>query len=187
MKGHTSGFPYEPLSGLNPFEQELNSVASSLEYQAKLVGKAAQLMAYFAGFAEVTSDDIGSLSVYSSSLNFILAVKESKFTNKLAQFTGLNFEKVRSLDGKSIRLVSKFLPAEHPLAKLGIAEISVHGYLPASCKVVEVGRVPIDEQTKAVYEDLIANGRPTYETKCGDEEPAEESPILEVAAEEISF
>lgn len=169
MKGLTSEWPYQPLEGLNPFQEELKSNAKTLEFQAMQIGILAKLSAYFAGFSEVTSDDIGSIYTGSNSITFNLAVKESRFVHALAQFTGLEFEKRRAYDGKSINLNAK-VPDGHALKELGITQVFVAGYLPEGCAVVVKEYKPLDEKTAEVYKELLEKGCPVYETKCGEEE-----------------
>ncbi len=132
-------------------------------------------MAYFAPFAEVTSDDIGSIIAYSSSLTFNLAVKDSKFVHKLAQFTGLDFEKRMNYDGRSL-VAEANIPEGHVLKELGITQVAVSGYLPASCKTVVKEYRALDEKQAEVYRELLEKGAPVYETQCGEEEVPEEIP-----------
>src|SRR5665213_376768 len=162
MKGHEAEYPYNPLEGLNPFKEELKEGAKTLAFSVNRLGVVAQLAAYFTPFPEVTSDDIGDISVYSSSVVFNLAVKDSKFVHKLAQFTGLNFEKTRSWTGLDLTLQAK-VTEDHYLAKIGIPDISVAGYLPQTCKTVVKEYKPLDENQREVYQKLIDKGQPVYE------------------------
>lgn len=185
MKGHTSNYPYEPRAGLNPFEEELKSSAETLQYVAAEQSKLARLLAYFAPFEAVTSDDVRSISVSGACLTFNLDVPDSRFVHALAQFTGLTFEKTRSYDGQSLRLKSKLLPPEHPLALLDITTVMVADYLPQSCKVVVDHHKPLEKAERIVYERLLAEGRPVYKTVCDGVEATDEAAQAPIPLEAV--
>lgn len=180
MKGFTSTYPYEPLEGLNPIQQEISVCASYIESTAKRMSLLAQIGAYFAPFSEITSDDIksvsmtlDSVSMTLDSLSFALAEKDSKFVHHLAQFTGLSFKKGRGYDGQSLNLTAT-VPETHALYKLGVHSLIVFGYLPDSCKVVVKEYLPLSEATAEVYRKLLEQGAPVYETVCGGDAPGTE-------------
>lgn len=185
MKGHTRDYPYKPLVGLNPFNEALAENARTLEYMAQEQTRTARLLAYFATFDAVTSDDVRSISVSGgTSLTFNLDVSQSRFVHALARFTGLTFEKKRAYDGQSLRFEAK-LPEQHPLALIGLTSISVADYLPDSCKVVVDGHTPLSDAERTVYERLLAEGRPVYKTVCDDVEEADASDIEPIPVEPL--
>lgn len=168
MKGYDS--LYNQVTGLNPIQQEIKDQASYLKSTAERVGVLGMLNGYFSAFSEITSDDVNNISLYSDSLAFYLGVKDSRFVHKLAQFTGLKFEKKAAPDGQSIQLDAK-VPAEHPLSGIGISYICVSGYLPKSCKIVVESHKPISDDMKEIYSKLITEGSPVYKTVCSEPEP----------------
>jgi len=158
------------VTGLNLLQEEIKDQASYLKITAERIGVLGMLNGYFSAFSEITSDDVKNMSLYSDSLTFHLDVKDSKFVHKLAQFTGLKFEKKPAYDGQSIQLVAD-VPKEHPLSTAGITSLSVSGYLPESCKVVVESHEPISDDLKEIYSKLITEGRPVYKTVCSEPEP----------------
>lgn len=164
MKGYDDA--YNSLAGLNPFTESIKDQARSMKYTADNMAIMGRLLGYFGTFSEVNNDDIGSISVSLTSLFFTLAVKDSRFVHSLARFTGLDFNKERSYDGKSINLRAS-VPEDHELHKIGITSITVAGYLPDSCKVVVKEYTPLPDDMKKTYRKLIEEGSPVYETICG--------------------
>lgn len=177
MKGHTHDYPYEPLAGLNPFNEALAKNWRTLEHMVQEQMRTERLLAYFAAFDAITSDGVRSISISGGSLTFNLDVPQSRFVHALARFTGLTFEKRRAYDGQSLRLEAKLLPEQHPLALIGLTSISVADYLPDSCKVVVERYEPLEPATQAAYEELLTKGRPVYKTVCDGVEEADASDI----------
>lgn len=167
MKGYNDS--YQEVEGLNPFTKEIEDRGKSMAQAAVNLGFVARVGGYFATFPEVTSDDVDTISAYSNSVTFHLAVKDSKFVHALAQFTGIKFLKKPAYDGKSIELVGK-VPEDHLLATLGVENLYVSNYLPDTCKVVVKEMKPLSEGEIEMYQKLIAEGKPVFGTECGAEE-----------------
>lgn len=168
MKVLERKYPWNPLVGVNPFERAMEEDGHTLTYMAEQFGVLARIAGYFSGFSAVCSDDVKSISFGTSYVRFNLAeeARDSRFVHALAQFTGLDFVKSRADDGKSIDLEAKLIPEGHALAKIGIVQVTVAGYLPQSCRVVVKEHTPLADDERAVYERLLSEGRPIYETVC---------------------
>jgi len=156
----------------NPFSDALNEAIESSKYHAETIGKAARLLAFMSSqnVPEEVMKTISSINVYTDSLYINLSDK-SKGSHAPIGLTKIfgDFKKTPSLDGKSLTLTAS-LPQDHPS---GLRFVSISGYLPDTCKLVQE-RVPISEDLKKQYEDMIQNGAVRFKTVCGEEEEIKE-------------
>lgn len=131
----------------------------------------------------LTNDDLSGIDFASySGLTFTLKVKDSKIAHAISQFLELKLVKTFSEYSKTFDLTAT-VPKDHPLKFLGVDQVNVRGYMPDTCKLVEV-RVPLTEAEEKYHTETLQLGKVTYKTDCGPEtETAETTEALSVSTD----
>jgi hypothetical protein len=168
MHGLTSDFI--PASGLDAMAEAQKYSGDSAKTHLEVAAAFARLHGYFLAHQKgrdiITNDDLSSIDFASySGLTFSLKVKDSKLPHAITQFLELKLVKAFNEYSKTFDLTAT-VPDDHPLKFLGVNFVSVRGYMPDTCKLVET-RVPLSETELAYHQDILAQGKVQYKTDCG--------------------